>query len=224
MSEINRCPISGDTREEEWVSHVTHMMGLFLSIAGSIFLVTQASLYGDSWNILSAVVYGSSLVLLYMASTIYHGSQTTKGKSLLQIVDHSCIYFLIAGSYTPFILGPLRNSDQMPILYFEWAFAIFGTVFKFFAIGRYEYIALIAYLAMGWLAVLMWPALVSELSFKTLFMLALGGIFYSLGTIFFLWDSLHMNHAIWHLFVLSGSVCHFFAIYEVISVHPIPIA
>lgn len=206
------CPVSGETFQEERVNQRTHLIGLLLSIVGLPFLVVYSSLYGDTWHIVSYAIYGITLVLLYIASTSYHGCKTIHRKSTLRIIDHACIYLLIAGSYTPFTLGPLRDSNGLILLSIEWGIAVVGILFKIFAFSRFQIVSLVSYLVMGWLVVFSWPALMANMSWPAISLVATGGAFYTLGTIFFVWESLRFNHAIWHLFVLSGSACHYCAV------------
>lgn len=216
MSECNICPVTGDTVEEERVSFVTHMIGFVLSIIGFIFLTTYACLYGNTLTILSSSIYGVCLVLLYAASTFYHGCQKVQKKSTLQIFDYSCIYLLIAGTYTPFTLGPLLEDGGIYLLSVEWGIAFVGILLKIFTADRFIIPSLISYLVMGWLVVFNLPTLIELLPVLTLAWVAIGGFLYSFGTIFFLWDSLHMNHAIWHIFVLGGSIFHYFAVFDLV--------
>jgi hemolysin III len=211
------CLVSGETSKEERVNHRTHLIGLFLSVIGLPFLVIYSSLYGDTWHIISYTVYGVTLVLLYIASTFYHGCKTISRKSILRVVDHACIYLLIAGSYTPFTLGPLRESNGWALLSIEWVIAIVGILFKIFAFSRFQIVSLVSYLVMGWLVIFSWPALTANMSWWAISLVAAGGAFYTLGTVFFVWESLRFNHAIWHVFVLSGSACHYCAVLTLLA-------
>lgn len=210
------CPVSGETLREERANQWTHVIGLLLSVAGLPFLIIYSSLYGDAWHVASYAVYGTTLVLLYVASTFYHSCKTPQRKCTLRVIDHACIYLLIAGSYTPFTMGPLRDSSGWLLLTIEWTIAVIGILFKFFAFSRFQMLSLASYLVMGWLVVFSWPALTEQLSWEASFLVAAGGIFYSLGTVFFVWKSLLFNHAVWHVFVLSGSACHYCAILKLL--------
>lgn len=207
-----KCPVSGETWTEERLNHWTHVIGLVLSLMGFPILVVYSVLYGDWWSVASFSVYGITLVLLYVASTSYHGCKIEERKGKLRIIDHACIYLLIAGSYTPFTLGPLRETNGALLLTVEWSLAAIGILFKVFAFNRFQALSLIAYLLMGWLVVFSWPILSAKLTFFTLALLAAGGVSYTLGIVFFLWRTLPFNHAIWHLFVMGGSGCHYCAI------------
>ncbi len=179
---------------------------------GFPILIVYSSLKGDAWHIASYTIYGVTLILLYFASTFYHGCKTLHSKKHLRVVDHACIYLLIAGSYTPFTLGPLRETSGWILLTIEWSIAVVGILFKIFAIDRLKTFSLITYLLMGWLVVVSWSTLMETLSTSTLVLVGIGGLCYTLGSIFFVWENLRFNHGIWHLFVLGGSGCHYCAI------------
>jgi hemolysin III len=207
------CPISGESHKEELLNHWTHLIGLVLSLIGLPILIIYSFLRKDPWTIASCFIYGSTLVMLYLASTFYHGCTNLMRKSTLRVVDHACIYLLIAGCYTPFALGPLRESNGWTLLIIEWSIAGIGIGMKIFAFDRFKALSLISYLVMGWLVVFSWPVLVDKLSMSSLVLMMAGGLSYTVGSIFFVWESLPFNHAIWHLFVLCGSGCHYFAIF-----------
>lgn len=206
------CPVSGESYKEELVNHWTHLVGLILSLIGLPILITYSVMREDPWTIASFTIYGSTLVLLYLASTFYHGCTNLIRKSVFRVIDHACIYLLIAGCYTPFALGPLRESSGWTLFTVEWSIAIIGIIVKILAFDRFQTLSLVSYLVMGWLVILSWPVLMVKLSISTLILMAVGGLSYTIGSIFFVWVSLPFNHAIWHLFVLVGSVCHYFAI------------
>lgn len=210
MHEI--CPISGETLREEKVNHWTHFIGLLFSLIGFPVLIVHSTLHGDAWHIAGYTIYGATLILLYFASTYYHGCKKLHHKGTLRIVDHACIYLLIAGSYTPFTLGPLRETSGWALLSIEWSIAVVGILFKIFAINRFQMFSLITYLLMGWLVVVSWSTLMENLSSSALILVGIGGLSYTLGAVFFVWESLPFNHGIWHLFVLGGSSCHYFAV------------
>lgn len=210
MDEI--CPISGESVEEEAFNHRTHLIGLLFSLIGFPFLIIVSYMKGDVWLIVGNFIYGMTLIVLFMASTYYHGCKKLHHKSALQIADHACIYLLIAGSYTPFTLGPLRESTGLTLLSIEWGIAMAGILFKIFATNRFQMFSLITYLLMGWLVIVSWGTLMEAMSPTAIYLLCQGGLCYTLGTIFFGWESLPYNHGIWHVFVLIGSISHYFAI------------
>ena len=197
---------------EEFANTITHGFGLLLSIAGFVFLVGLASVNGDFWYILSSIVYGLSLVVLYAASTFYHSETSPEAKRILQIVDHCCIYILIAGSYTPFTLIVLRSGIGQTLFIFVWAFALIGILLKLIFGKRYPVISVLSYLVMGWIGVIAVQPLFAALGLMPIALVVAGGIAYSIGVIFFAWESIKHHHAIWHVFVLAGSICHFLAI------------
>ena len=197
---------------EEFANTLTHGFGLLLSIAGFVFLVALASVNGDFWYILSSIVYGLSLVVLYAASTFYHSETSPEAKRILQIVDHCCIYVLIAGSYTPFTLIVLRSGIGQSLFFFVWAFALIGILLKIFFGKRFPVLSVLSYLVMGWIGVIAVQPLFAALGFAPIALVVAGGVAYSIGVIFFAWESIKHHHAIWHVFVLTGSICHFLAI------------
>lgn len=215
MHEI--CPVSGESFKEEMANHWTHLIGLIFSLAGFPILIVYSSLNGDIWQITGYTIYGLTLILLFLASTYYHGCKTPQRKKTLRIIDHACIYLLIAGSYTPFTLGPLRESTGWILLTIEWSIAVAGILFKIFAINRFQILSLITYLMMGWLVVLSWTTLVESLSPAAIILVCTGGFCYTMGAVFFVWENLPFNHAIWHIFVLGGSITHYFAILTLLA-------
>lgn len=197
---------------EEVANSLTHGFGLVLSAAGFIVLLTLAVLHGDGWHIASSIIYGASLVILYGASTCYHGVTSPDLKRKLQVVDHCCIYLLIAGSYTPFALVVLGGTFGAGLLAFVWAFALFGITMKIVFRGRFNAVGVVSYLAMGWIGVFAIQPLYLALGAVPLALLVAGGLSYTIGTIFFGWHSIRHHHAIWHVFVLCGSLLHFLAV------------
>ena len=202
----------GYTIGEEIANSITHGVGAALSVAGLTLLVALAAIYGDVWRIVSFSIYGSSLILLYLASTLYHSIQYPKVKRILRIFDHAAIYLLIAGTYTPFTLVSMRGPWGWSLFGVVWGLALMGVAFKTVFIGRYEKIATAAYVLMGWLVVVAFKQMMLTIPPGGIVWLVLGGVAYTLGVIFYAWDKLPYNHAIWHLFVLAGSICHFFAV------------
>ncbi len=197
---------------EELANTLTHGFGLALSVAGFLFLVTFAALKGDGWYIASSVLYGLSLITLYAASTFYHGATSPELKRKLQIVDHCCIYVLIAGSYTPFTLVVLRSGIGQNLFVFVWVFALIGILTKVFLSKRFSSASVISYLVMGWIGIIVIQPLFAAIGLMPILLIIAGGIAYSVGVIFYSWESLKHHHAIWHLFVMLGSIFHFLAI------------
>lgn len=213
-----KCPVSGESPGEERINHLTHLCGLGLSVAGALALVICAFFSHKGLNIVGCLVYSMTLVLVYAASTYYHGCPCIRKKRILKIVDHACIYLLIAGTYTPFTLGPLLNNGGVTLLGIEWGVALIGILFKIIAVDRFDFLFTIGYLVMGWLILFSMPTLFLEASFFSVTWLFVGGFFYSVGTIFYLWDRVPFNHAIWHIFVLLGSASHYFSILALVLV------
>lgn len=197
---------------EEIANSVTHGVGLLLSIAGLVILVVLASIYGDAWRVISFSIYGSSMILLYAASTLYHSFPQERVKNIFKIMDHSAIYLLIAGTYTPFALVLLRGAWGWSLFGTIWGLALAGIVFKVLFVKRFKVLSVIIYLMMGWLVLIAIQPMVKNIPFGGLGWLVTGGMLYSLGVIFYSWDKFRFHHSIWHLFVLGGSICHFFAI------------
>lgn len=206
------CPVSGETAEEERINFITHALGLALSIVGSIFLIVSAVSYGDFWITFSSVVYATTLILMYMSSSLYHRCTVPHRKQRLRILDHACIYLLIAGSYTPFMFGVLEGSISWLVGVIVWVAAAIGIVLKIFFTGRFVLVSTLLYLAMGWQVIAIADLLLATLPAQGFAWLIAGGISYSVGVLFFLRESMPYNHGIWHLFVLGGSVCHYCAI------------
>jgi hemolysin III len=197
---------------EEIANSVTHGIGAGLSVAGLTLLIVLAAIYGDVWRVVSFTIFGSTLVILYLASTLYHSFQNPRIKRVLRVLDHASIYLLIAGSYTPFLLVSMRGVWGWTIFGVVWGLALLGVVFKVFFIGRYEVMATAAYVLMGWLCVIAFKEMLIRIPSGGMTFLIIGGVVYTVGLIFYAWQKLPYNHAIWHLFVMGGSICHFFAV------------
>ena len=201
-----------DPNEEFW-NVITHGIGLLLSLVALSLLVVFASLNGTVWHIVSYTIYGVSLVTLYLASTAYHAAKRPKLKIRLNVFDHAAIYVLIAGTYTPLMLVTLRGPWGWSIFGVEWGLALTGIILKLFFTGRFDKVSTMAYVLMGWLAVIAIYPLVIHLSLGGLIWLFVGGIFYTVGAGFYLWNRLNYNHTIFHVFVLLGSFSHFVCIF-----------
>jgi len=199
---------------EERANAITHGLGVVLGVVGLILLLIRAFDHqADTLTITSMAVYGSSIILLFLASTLYHSITTEKTKRLLKTLDHCAIYLLIAGSYTPFLLVSLRTPLAMGLMAVIWGIALVGIIMKIAFVYRFKRLSLVTYLAMGWLSLIVVYQLAMNIEMGGLVLLALGGVIYSLGVIFYVAKRIPYNHAIWHLFVLAGCACHFFAIY-----------
>lgn len=202
------------TLREEIANSVTHGIGAGLSVVGLVLLVVLAAMEGDAWRIVGFSIYGASLIILYLASTLYHSFQNVRIKRVLQKVDHAAIFILIAGTYTPFLLISVRGALGYGMLALVWSIALGGIIFKAFFINRFEIMATLAYVAMGWLCVLIWNEFVANVPPAGVAWLMAGGIVYTAGVIFYAWRRLPYNHAIWHGFVLAGSACHFVSVFH----------
>ncbi|MDH5928329.1 hemolysin III family protein [Vibrio lentus] len=199
---------------EERANAITHGLGVVLGVVGLILLLIRAFDYqADMLTVASMAVYGSSIILLFLASTLYHSITTEKTKRLLKTLDHCAIYLLIAGSYTPFLLVGLRTPLAMGLMAVIWGIALVGIIMKIAFVYRFKRLSLFIYLAMGWLSLIVVYQLAMNIDLGGLVLLAVGGVIYSLGVIFYVAKRIPYNHAIWHLFVLAGCACHFFAIY-----------
>ncbi len=197
---------------EEIAHAITHGIGLLLSIAGLAILVVSASLRGDAWHIVSSSIYGTTLVLLYAASTLYHSLPSSRAKGVFRILDHAAIYLLIAGTYTPFTLVNLRGGWGWALFGVVWGLALFGIVLEAVARERVRVLSLVLYLGLGWLAAVAVKPLLDSVAAGGLVLLLLGGLAYSGGVVFYSWHRLPYHHAVWHVFVMAGSACHFFAV------------
>lgn len=197
---------------EQVANSATHGLGLALSVAGLVVLVVLTSLHGDAWHVVSCVVYGSTLVLCYSASTFYHAFHSTRARRVLKTLDHASIYLLIGGTYTPFLLVTLRGGWSRSLFGVIWGLALLGILFKMFWVNRFQGLSLSVYLLMGWLVVIAARPILSSMPLPGIILLMAGGLAYSAGVIFFLWERVPYGHALWHLFVLAGSVLHFFSV------------
>jgi hemolysin III len=200
------------TTGEEIANSVTHGLGAALGVAGLVVLVTLASLRGDPWQVVSFSIYGASLILLYLCSTLYHGLTDPGAKKRFKFLDHASIYLLIAGTYTPFTLVSIRGGWGWALFGVIWGLAILGILFKIRNTGRWGKISAAVYVLMGWLCVVALHRMIAEVPRAGLVWLFVGGLLYTGGLVFYGWKKLPYNHAVWHLFVLGGSICHFFAI------------
>jgi hemolysin III len=197
-------------RRAELANTLTHGAGAVASLAGAALLISLAALRGDVWSIVGSAVFGTTLVLLYTASTLYHAAERPTIKARLKIFDHSAIYLLIAGTYTPFMLGALRGGWGWSLFGVAWTLAAAGVVFKLFFTGRFNRLSTAIYIAMGWMVVVAIGPMVQRLPLPVLAWLVAGGLAYTAGTAFY-HGHRRYSHAVWHLFVLAGSACHFVA-------------
>lgn len=199
---------------EEKASFITHAVGLLFSITGAIAIIWNVISSNDNWKFIGAFIFALSLVMLYTASTLYHGVRSPELKKKMKVFDHCAIYCLIAGAYTPFTLVTLRGPIGWTLFAAVWGIALLGIVFKLFFTGKYRIFSTLLYLAMGWLIVVAQEPLREGLPFEAIFLILAGGLSYTFGSIIYLvrWPQFH--HAIWHLFVMAGSTFHYLAIFQ----------
>ena len=197
---------------EELANSFTHGFGFILSIIGFIILISISIQSGDIWRLSSYIIYGISLTILYLFSTIYHSVSSSRIKSIFRKLDHSAIYLLIAGTYTPVILISLRTTWVVFLLPIIWIMAIIGIYIKSFNIDKYEKLSLFFYIFMGWLSLIAIKPLINSVPIETFIFILIGGISYTFGVVFYLWRHLPFQHAIWHMFVLIGSILHYIGI------------
>jgi hemolysin III len=207
------CPVSNQTRLEEIFNSITHGVGALLSLVGLILCIIYASMYGTALHVISCTIYGATMLLLYTSSTWYHWCRSFPMKRYLQKLDHIAIALFIAGSYTPFALITLNGAWGWSIFTMIWCLAAVAFFIALFFAGKSDLLSAGIYLLMGWIIVVAIIPLVRSLDLGGSVLLFSGGMAYSIGTIFYLWEKIPFNHPIWHLFVLAGSICHFFAIF-----------
>ncbi len=197
---------------EEVANGITHGIGALLSIAGLVVMLDFASSYGNIWHLVSCSIFGATLIFAYISSTLYHSIPAPEAKRILRLFDHSAIFFLIAGTYTPFTLISLRGPWGWSLFATVWGLAVTGVLCKIFMPRKLAAFSTLLYLAMGWVIVIAVQPMLTHVAQGGLWLLLAGGLAYTGGVIFYVWDRLPYNHMIWHLFVMTGSTLHFFAI------------
>ena len=202
-----------ESKAEEIANFVSHTAGAGLAILGFIMLIIRASWYNNIPALISYIIFSLGLMVLYTMSSIYHGLKPSKAKNVFEILDHSSIYFLIAASYTPFLVLGLKSNLGITLLVIQWIICIIGITFKAFFTGKFKGISTIVYLIMGWMIVFSWNELIAKISPISLGFLIAGGLLYSLGTVFYMWKICKFNHMIWHIFVILGSIAHYIAVW-----------
>jgi hemolysin III len=202
---------------EEIAHSVTHGVGAAASAVGLVLLILRAVHTGDAWVVVSFAIFGATMVVLYCSSTLYHALKPPRARKVFKILDHAAIYLLIAGSYTPFLLVSLRGAWGWSLFGVVWGLAIAGIVFKAFFAGRFKLFSTLLYLGLGWLIVIAIKPLIAHVPPRALVWVLAGGLIYSGGTVFYLWRGMKYHHAVWHLCVLAGSACHFWAIYAYLA-------
>ena len=211
MKIINKFPLG-----EELANFISHAAGGVLSVAALVILIIRAVSLGNTLDIVSFAIFGTALVLMYTTSSIFHALKWNKAKEVFEILDHSVIYVLIASTYTPFLLIIVGGKEGITLLVIEWLICILGIVFKSFFVQKFVVFSTLLYIIMGWLVVFVWNDLLANISNISLFFLILGGILYTIGTLFYMWRLFKYHHLVWHIFVIFGSIAHFFAVYFIL--------
>ncbi|MFP7734902.1 PAQR family membrane homeostasis protein TrhA [Priestia aryabhattai] len=200
------------TRGEEIANAITHGIGAVLSIVGLTLLIVLSSLEGTPWHVISFTIYGVTMLLLYVSSTLVHSFPEGKAKDLFEIFDHSSIYLFIAGTYTPFLFIAVKGTIGWTLFGIVWGIALAGIVFKAFFVKKFLFISTILYVFMGWMIVFAWDSLTQNIAHQGIVLLVVGGVLYTIGAVFYVWRGFRFHHMIWHIFVLGGTVLHFLAI------------
>ncbi|MFC6229225.1 hemolysin III family protein [Paenibacillus allorhizosphaerae] len=198
---------------QERANAISHGVGVVLSMLALALLLVHAIRNGNVWHVVSFSVFGTSLLLLYLCSTLLHSARKEKWIDLFEIMDHAAIYILIAGTYTPFLLVTIRSPLGWSLFGVVWGLALVGVIFKLFFVKRFNLLSTLFYIAMGWMVLFAFEPLKAGLPVAGLQFLVAGGVLYTFGTIFYLWRKIPYHHAIWHVFVLAGSICHFITVY-----------
>jgi len=200
------------TKGEEIANAITHGIGVLLSIAALVLLIVFAVMKGTALHVVSFTIYGTSMVLLYTASTLVHSFPEGKAKRVFESLDHSCIYIFIAGTYTPILFHIVQGTLGWVLFGVVWGLTVCGIVFKSMFANRFLFTSTILYILMGWCIVFAWNRLANHFDPQGLTLLVIGGVLYTVGTVFYMWRSFPYHHAVWHLFVLAGTIVHFFSI------------
>lgn len=205
-------PVSGISysKREEWLNSISHGLGFVLSIIGLILLIARSQ---GAISVVATAIYGSTLILMFLSSTVYHSVGNAELKSLFKLLDHSAIYLLIAGTYTPFLLVSLDGWLSWSMTVVIWSIAAIGVFFKVFARHRFPKLSVVTYLVMGWFAVLLIHPLYQAVPGAGMLLLLAGGLCFSVGVLFYVAKNTPYTHAVWHVFVMAGCICHFFSIY-----------
>ena len=201
------------SKDEEIANAVSHMVGATLALISAVVLIMHGIKTKSAVVVTSFAIFGAGLVIMYTVSSIYHALHNNKAKQVFQILDHSAIYILIAASYTPFLLLVVKSKAGYIIFFIQWLICIFGIAFKSLYVEKYVLFSTLLYIVMGWMIMFVWRDLIANISQQSLILLFIGGVLYTLGTIFYMWNWFKYHHFIWHIFVLLGSVSHFFAVY-----------
>lgn len=207
-------------KSEERINIASHALGLALSVLGLVLLLLRATRYGGTGHVVSVAIYGASMIALYAASTAYHTSKDPLTRARLRVVDHAAIYLLISGTYTPFMLITLKGLAGWTIFSISWAMAVTGIILKLYFTGRFDHLSTLMYVFMGWLIVFVIEPMIAALPASGMAWLVAGGLSYTFGAVLYAIKRIPYNHALFHLFVLAGSICHFIAVYRYVLPRP----
>lgn len=205
------------SKEEEIANAIIHGLGALTSVAGLVLLIVYSSMQGTAWHIVTFTIFGATMLLLYTCSTLVHSLPEGKAKDIFEILDHSSIYVFIAGTYTPFLLVAVKGTIGWTLFGIVWGITVFGVIFKAFFTKKFLFTSTILYVLMGWLIVLVWKPLAANITTESLVLLVIGGLLYSVGAVFYVWRGFRFHHAVWHLFVVGGSVAHYFSVLALLS-------
>lgn len=205
------------TPREEWANCISHGLGLLFGLFAVPVLISSALANGSWVALIGSIVYGLSFLMVFAFSTLYHGFRHPRLKKILQTLDHISIYFLIAGSYTPFILTHVYNITGLTVLWILWGLTFIGIIFKIFYTEKFELLSTGIYLVMGWMLLPVAKTFFASLPPEVIHLIIAGGALYTIGVIFFLWEKLRYNHMVWHLFVLAAGICHYLAVWIIVS-------
>jgi hemolysin III len=206
------------TKGEEIANAITHGIGAALAIAALVLLVVFSAMKGTAWHVVGFSIFGATLVILYLESTLYHSLTNKKVKRLFRKFDHMSIFLLIAGTYTPFCLTILRGTMGWIMFAIVWGSTVVGIILKAFLTGKKDKLSTTLYVVMGWLIVIAIKRMYLSMIFSGFLFLVIGGLLYTVGALFYSWDKLKYNHGVWHLFVIGGSVCHFFSVMSLLYI------
>ncbi len=201
---------------EEIFNSVSHGAGGMLSIAGTVILIVFAAIYSNAWGVAGSAIYGASLIILYTMSTLYHAITNRRAKAFFRIMDHNTIFFLIAGTYTPITLVPLRGVIGWVLFGIVWAAAILGIVLNSIDLEKYRKPSVVCYVAMGWVVLIAIKPMLEKVNVLSLWFLLIGGLFYTIGIVFYIKKDKKYFHSVWHLFTIAGSIFHWFAMLMII--------
>ncbi|CAM3955706.1 PAQR family membrane homeostasis protein TrhA [Alkalicoccus chagannorensis] len=207
------------TKEEEVVNSITHAVGIVISIVTLILLTVYAAMYGTTIHLVSFILFGVTMLLLYTSSTLLHALPKGRWKDTFEVMDHASIYFFIAGTYTPFLFIAVQGPLGWTLFGVVWGAALAGTVLKFFFVKKYMFLSTAGYIVIGWQMVFVWDSITASLSSTGLAFLITGGILYTVGAVFYMWRAFKYHHAVWHLFVLAGTAAHIISVSTLLHIN-----